>query len=111
MIFLGPARNIVIKPFILLGYLEICAMFFSVIGIICGIVGLIFYHPYLYLSDKIMSSAHAAPLRSATIHLFRKRCPRTHQHPGRRRRLRLTPSIPEPCETRGSSLHASPAGL
>ena len=53
MIVLGEARNIVVKPFVLLGYLEICAMFFSSVGIICGIVGLIFYRPYIYISEKI----------------------------------------------------------
>lgn len=53
MIVLGEARNLVIKPFVLLGYLEICAMFFSSIGIVCGIVGVIFYRPYLYMSEKI----------------------------------------------------------
>ncbi|WP_348261184.1 hypothetical protein P8935_15415 [Telmatobacter sp. DSM 110680] len=53
MIVLGEARNVVIKPFVLLGYLEICAMFFSSVGIICGIVGLIFYRPYIYISEKI----------------------------------------------------------
>ena len=52
MIFFSGLPDTIIKPLILLGYLEICAMFFSGIGIICGIVGLIFYHPYLYLSDK-----------------------------------------------------------
>jgi hypothetical protein len=54
MIILGPARDIVIKPFILLGYLEICAMFFSSLGIACAILGLIFYRPYLLLSEKIL---------------------------------------------------------
>jgi hypothetical protein len=54
MIILGPARNLVIKPFVLLGYLEVCAAFFSIVGIVCAIVGFIFYHPYLYLSEKIM---------------------------------------------------------
>ena len=54
MIILGPARNIVIKPFVLLGYLEVCAVFFSLVGILCAIVGFIFYRPYLYLSEKIM---------------------------------------------------------
>ena len=28
-------------------------MFFSGVGIIFGIVGLVFYHPYLWLTDKI----------------------------------------------------------
>jgi hypothetical protein len=54
MLILGPARGIVIKPFILLGYLEACAVFFSLIGIVCAILGLIFYHPYRYISEKIM---------------------------------------------------------
>lgn len=54
MIFFSGLPDTIIKPLILLGYLEICAMFFSGIGIICGIVGLIFYHPYLYLSNKII---------------------------------------------------------
>jgi hypothetical protein len=54
MLILGPARNIVVKPFVLLGYLEVCAVFFSLVGIVCAIVGLIFYRPYLYLSEKIM---------------------------------------------------------
>ena len=53
MIVLGEARSIVIKPFVLLGYLEICAMLFSSVGIICGIVGLIFHRPYIYISEKI----------------------------------------------------------
>jgi hypothetical protein len=62
MLILGPARSIVIKPFILLGYLEVCAVFFSLIGIVCAIVGLIFYHPYLYISEKIMIyRAHHTP--------------------------------------------------
>jgi hypothetical protein len=59
MLILGPARNIVIKPFVLLGYLEVCAAFFSLVGIVCAIVGLIFYRPYLYITEKIMiSRAH-----------------------------------------------------
>lgn len=53
MIILGPARNIVIKPFLLLGYLEACAMFFSLLGIVAAIVGLIFYRPWLYITEKI----------------------------------------------------------
>ncbi len=54
MIILGPARNIVVRPFLLLGYLEVCAIFFSIIGIVCSIVGLIFYRPYLYFCEKIL---------------------------------------------------------
>jgi hypothetical protein len=54
MIILGPDRNIVVRPFLLLGYLEVCAIFFSIIGIVCSIVGLIFYRPYLYLCEKLL---------------------------------------------------------
>ena len=53
MIILGDARNLVVKPFILLGYLEVCAIFFSIVGIVSSIVGLIFYRPWLFLSEKI----------------------------------------------------------
>lgn len=62
MIALGPARNIVLKPFILLGYLEACAMLFSTLGIIAAIIGLIFYRPYRYLTDQIyLYRARRAP--------------------------------------------------
>lgn len=50
---LGPARDIVIKPFVLLGYLEAAAILFSLIGIVVSIVCLIFYRPYLYITEKI----------------------------------------------------------
>lgn len=53
MIVLGSGRDVVLKPFTILGYLEICGIFFSLLGIIAGIVGLIFYSPYRYISDKI----------------------------------------------------------
>lgn len=53
MIVLGEARDVVVKPFVLLGYLEICAIFFSSIGIVCGLLGLIFYRPFMFISDKI----------------------------------------------------------
>lgn len=53
MIILGPAGDIVRKPFVILGYLEVCAIFFSLLGIVAGIIGLIFYSPYRYISDKI----------------------------------------------------------
>lgn len=61
MIILGPARGIVIKPFLLLGYLEACAMLFSTLGIVAAIIGILFYRPYLYLSEKLyMYRAHHA---------------------------------------------------
>ena len=49
-----PDRDVVFRPFILLGYVEICAMFFSAIGIVFGIVGLILYHPFLWISEKLL---------------------------------------------------------
>jgi hypothetical protein len=53
MIILGPARDIVLRPFLLLGYLEACAMFFSILGVVASIIGIIFYRPYRYISDMI----------------------------------------------------------
>ena len=69
MIILGPARSILIKPFILLGYLEACAMFFSLLGIVAAIIGLIFYRPYRYISDRIyiQRARHAAQARDARM--------------------------------------------
>jgi hypothetical protein len=62
MILLGPARDIVIKPFILLGYVEVCAIFFSILFIIASIIGLIFYRPYLYIREQIyLYRARRAP--------------------------------------------------
>jgi hypothetical protein len=55
LLILGPAptRDLLIKPFILLAYLEVCAMFFSLIFIVAAIIGLIFYRPYLFLCEKM----------------------------------------------------------
>lgn len=53
MIILGAARNILVKPFILLGYLEVCAMFFSLLFIVASIIGIVFYRPYLYIREQI----------------------------------------------------------
>lgn len=49
----GPTRDILLKPFVLAGYLEACAMFFSLIFIVGSIICLIFYRPYLFLRAKI----------------------------------------------------------
>jgi hypothetical protein len=80
MLILGPARNIVIKPFILLGYLEVCAIFFSLVGIICAIVGLIFYRPYLYVSEKILiyRARHTAEVSDEHTHF--EDLPPVHTH-------------------------------
>jgi hypothetical protein len=53
MIVLGDARTLVVKPFVLLGYLEACGILFSCLFIVAGIVGLIFYRPYLFVAEKI----------------------------------------------------------
>jgi len=59
---LGPAREIVVKPFFILGYLEACAIFFSLLGIVASIICLIFYRPYLYVREKIfLYRARRAP--------------------------------------------------
>ena len=71
MIVLGPARGILLKPFLLLGYLEACAMFFSLIGIVAAIIGLIFYRPYLLISEKIyIARARRTPQVSDEHTLF-----------------------------------------
>jgi hypothetical protein len=53
VMILGPNSEMVRKPFVILGFLEGCAIFFSLLGIVAGIVGLIFYSPYRYISEKI----------------------------------------------------------
>lgn len=80
MIVLGDARDIVIKPFILLGYLEFCAMFFSSLGIICGILGLIFYRPYLYISEKIFIYRAHRTKEVSDEHTYFEDVPRVHTH-------------------------------
>jgi hypothetical protein len=53
VMILGPAREIVIKPFVIAGYLEACAIVFSLIGIVVSIICLMFYRPYQLISDKM----------------------------------------------------------
>ncbi len=57
LLILGPARDFLLKPFVIAGYLEACAMFFSLIFIVVSIVCLIFYHPYLYIRRKLARRA------------------------------------------------------
>ena len=59
LMVLGPARDIVIKPFVILGYLEACAICFSVIGIVLSIICLILYRPYLSSAKKCSSIGRA----------------------------------------------------
>ena len=62
MLILGPARDIVLKPFILAGYVEACAILFSLLGIVAGIIGLIFYRPFAFIREKVFlfRARHAA---------------------------------------------------
>lgn len=68
LMILGPAllsetfSDYLIKPFVILGYLEACAVFFSVIGIVVSFICLIFYRPYLFIREKIFlyRARHAA---------------------------------------------------
>jgi hypothetical protein len=53
LMILGPARDIVIKPFVILGYLEACAIVFSLTGIVVSIICLMLYRPYQLISEKI----------------------------------------------------------
>ena len=53
LMILGPARDVVIKPFVILGFLEAYAIVVSVIGIVASIICLMLYHPYQLLREKI----------------------------------------------------------
>ena len=70
LMILGPARDIVIKPFVILGYLEACAIFFSAIAIVISIVCLILYHPYQLIREKIFfhRARHAAQVSDQFTH-------------------------------------------
>src|SRR5579859_7418904 len=54
VMILGPARDIIVKPFVIAGYIEACAVFFSVIGIVVSFVCLVFHRPYLFVREKIL---------------------------------------------------------
>lgn len=70
MLILGPARDIVIKPFVIAGYLEGCAIFFSLLGIGLSMIGLILYRPYLLIREKIFfyRARNAAQVSNRHIH-------------------------------------------
>ena len=62
LMLLGPARDIVIKPFVILGFLEVCAIAFSLMGIVVSLICLVFYRPYLLVSEKLyLYRARKAP--------------------------------------------------
>jgi hypothetical protein len=70
LMILGPARDIVIKPFVIAGYLEACAIFFSLIGIGLSMICLILYKPYLLIREKIFfyRARNAAQVSDRHIH-------------------------------------------
>ena len=80
LMILGPARDIVIKPFIIAGYLEACAIVFSLIGIVVSIVCLMLYRPYQLISEKIFfyRARKAAPVSDQFTYF--ETVPRGHMH-------------------------------
>jgi hypothetical protein len=77
---LGPARDVVVKPFVILGYLEICGVVFSVIGIVVSMICLILYRPYLSIREKIFiyRARHAA--QESDQFTYFETVPRAHMH-------------------------------
>jgi hypothetical protein len=80
LMILGPARDIVIKPFIIAGYLEACAIVFSLIGIAVSIICLMLYRPYQLISEKIFfyRARKAAPVSDQFTYF--ETVPRGHMH-------------------------------
>ena len=80
LMILGEARDIVIKPFVIAGYLEACAIFFSVIGIVVSMMCLILYRPYQLVREKMfMRRARKAAQVSDSFTYF-ETVPRGHMH-------------------------------
>lgn len=80
LMILGPARDVVVKPFVILGYLEGCAIFFSLIGIVVSIICLVLYAPYQLIREKaFMLRASRAPQKSDQFTYF-ETVPRVHLH-------------------------------
>jgi hypothetical protein len=80
MILLGDARGLVVKPFLLLGYLEGCAILFSIIFIVAGIIGLILYRPYLFICQKIFLYRARRAAQVSDEHTHFEDVPRVHVH-------------------------------
>lgn len=80
LMILGPARDIVIKPFVILGYLEGCGIVFSVIGIIISMICLILYRPYLAIREQIFlyRARHATQVSDQFTYF--ETVPRGHGH-------------------------------
>lgn len=80
LMILGPARDIVIKPFVIAGYLEGCAIFFSVIGIVVSMICLVLYRPYQAVREMMfMRRARKAAQVSDRFTSF-ETVPRMHMH-------------------------------
>ena len=80
LMILGPARDIVFKPFVIAGYLEACAIVFSLIGIAVSIICLMLYRPYQLMSEKIFfyRARKAAPVSDQFTYF--ETVPRGHMH-------------------------------
>ena len=81
LMVLGPARDIVLKPFVILGFLEACAIFFSGIGIAVSIVCLMFYRPYQLISDKLFFYRARNAKQVSDQFTYFETVPRTQMHP------------------------------
>jgi hypothetical protein len=77
---LGPARDIVIKPFVILGYLEGCAIVFSLVGIAVSIVCLVLYRPYLFASEKLFLYRARRAAQVSDEHTYFETVPSLHMH-------------------------------
>jgi len=80
LMILGPARDIVIKPFVILGYLEACAIGFSVIGIAVSILCLMLYRPYQFISEKIFLYRARKASQVSDQFTYFETVPRAHGH-------------------------------
>jgi len=80
LMILGPARDIVIKPFVILGYLEVCGILFSLIAIVVSLICLMLYRPYLYTRERIFlyRARNAAPVSDQFTYF--ETVPRAHMH-------------------------------
>lgn len=80
LMVLGPARDIVIKPFVILGFLEACAIFFSGIGIVVSIICLMFYHPYQLIKEKLFFYRARKAAQVSDQFTYFETVPRTQMH-------------------------------
>jgi hypothetical protein len=80
MLILGPARDIVIKPFVIAGYLEGCAIFFSLLGIGLSMICLVLYRPYLLIREKMFLYRARNAAQVSDQHTYFETVPRMAGH-------------------------------